>query len=83
MDDIVQLAQSDLQSATWVKLSAHMRHRVDMLRKKNDDATLTAEETSAIRAKIAVYRALLDLEKDVTAGFDGRQFSPTREALDY
>ena len=55
------LTAGDRQSGTWVKLLAHMEKRVAELRREND-AFLSEAKTTEIRAKIAAYKALIDLD---------------------
>lgn len=51
----------DFNSGLWVRLRKHYEERLGELRAKND-APLSAEETAAIRGRIAEIKRLLDLD---------------------
>ena len=63
---LFELTPSDRQSAAWVKLLRFFNEQLEVTRAKNDgdhDATTTA----ALRGQIAVYKRLIDLDKDLPA----------------
>jgi len=54
----LELNKTEAESALWKKISAHYEQRLDILRRKNDNA-LTPEETAALRGRIAEVKKLL------------------------
>lgn len=57
------LTAADRNSATWAGLKAHLTHKLEALRKQNDN-TMEQDKTIELRAKIAVYKSLLALDAD-------------------
>ncbi len=55
------LDQTDRYSSTWAKLSEHFNERLRVLREKNDNVTLTSEQTIALRGQIKEIKYLLSL----------------------
>jgi hypothetical protein len=59
-----RLAENDKQSGTWGKLSAHLKDRLETLRRQNDGERLTDIQTAVIRGKIAILKELCALEEE-------------------
>lgn len=57
----MNLSQTDIHSALWVRLKSHLENEREKLRKQND-GMLTPEKTAFIRGRIAQIKALLALE---------------------
>ena len=49
---------TDIQSATWQKMRAHIQARIDLLRKQNDNDA-DQESTAKLRGRIAELKKLL------------------------
>jgi hypothetical protein len=52
------LTDQERVTPLWIRLMAHFDDRLRRLRLQNDNATLTAEQTAAIRGEIACVKAL-------------------------
>jgi hypothetical protein len=74
MDDF-ELTSHDRSSSLWVRLEAHLVEMVAAARRKNDDETITEQQTAALRGRIKCLKSLIALGADrptVTgAGDDG------------
>lgn len=64
-----ELTRSDLDSALWKKLSAHINKRLDVMRKQNDTSQ-PHDETERLRGRIAFAKEMLDLDQ---ANFTDRE----------
>ena len=59
------LSDGERISAVWLKIEAHLKAKLEMLRVKNDGA-LSAEDTARLRGRIMEVKSLLELgEKPV------------------
>jgi hypothetical protein len=65
MNDPVELilTPGERQSALWLKLLRHFEFKRDECRAKND-GPLNETETAGMRARIGVYKSLVDLDND-------------------
>jgi hypothetical protein len=61
--DKLQLSQRDKQSDTWCLLLPYFESRLQAVREQNDGGH-SAEVTSNLRGQIAVWKELIDLDKD-------------------
>jgi hypothetical protein len=52
----------DVNGITWIKLKRWAELNITELREENDDPELSEKETSAIRAKIAMFKELLSVQ---------------------
>lgn len=57
----IHLDRLESESALWKKLREHIQGRLDMARKQND-YSMTNEETERLRGRIAAYKDILELE---------------------
>ena len=57
-----ELTRTELDSALWKKLNAHIELRLEVLRKQND-GDMSAEETARQRGRIAFAKELLGLNQ--------------------
>lgn len=48
----------------WLVLKPELEKEIERLRRKNDDAKLTQEQTSALRGRIAALKDLLAIGED-------------------
>lgn len=62
-DLLLELTPGDRQTATWQKLLRHFAAQRDACRAKND-GDLNPTDTAGMRARIAVYKALIALDED-------------------
>lgn len=56
----MRLSEVDILSGTWQKLSAHLKERIELNRKKND-SDLDPIATAKLRARIKELQYLLSL----------------------
>jgi len=56
----MKLDAIDKRTALWLKLEAHWRERLDILRRRNDGA-LSPDETQRLRGEISQLKAFLAL----------------------
>lgn len=54
------LSFAERNSPAWHKIEQYLNHRLDQVRKKNDNP-LSAEETATLRGEIAALKSLLAL----------------------
>ena len=54
----LELTDADKLSSTWKRIEAHLRYKLDLLRRKNDNEQ-DATATTRIRAQIALVKDLL------------------------
>ncbi len=55
----MNLSKTDRLSPVWVAIKAHLESRLERLRLMNDNESLDAIQTAAIRGRIAEVKALL------------------------
>lgn len=60
----MNLSKTDRLSPIWVAVRAHLEDRLDRLRLMNDNESLDAIHTAAIRGRIAEVKALLLIGED-------------------
>lgn len=60
--DRFELTQEDKNSLLWKRLKEFYEQENDKDRKRNDDLSLTEDETRNIRAMIAARKSLLKLD---------------------
>lgn len=60
----MKLDAIDQRSALWLRLSAHMRDQLGVLRRRND-GSLTHEETQHLRGRIAQCKVFLALQGEL------------------
>lgn len=56
-----KLNKMEADSALWKKLRAHIQERLDVARRQNDQS-MTQDETERLRGKIATYKEMLAME---------------------
>lgn len=61
MNERFELTPTEVDSALWKKLKAHIEKRLDVMRKQND-GDMSAEETSRLRGKIGFAKEILGVE---------------------
>lgn len=62
------LEPGDIQGPTWARLKAHLQDRLTSLRQRNDNATLSYDETQKLRGRIAECKYLLALGSPTPPG---------------
>jgi len=55
----MNLSKTDRLSPVWLAIKAHLESRLERLRLMNDNESLDAIQTAAIRGRIAEVKALL------------------------
>jgi hypothetical protein len=60
-----RLSPGQRQSDTWQVIKAHLEKELQRLRERNDNESLSAEQTAALRGQIAHVKAMLVLDKDL------------------
>ncbi len=60
-----RLTPGQRQSETWQALREYLQKDLQRLRERNDNESLTAEQTATLRGHIAHCKAMLALEKDL------------------
>ena len=60
-----RLNPAQRQSDAWKALKEHLQKDLQRLRERNDNESLTAEQTAALRGQIAHCKAMLALDKDL------------------
>lgn len=55
------LTKMESESVLWIKLREHIAARLDALRRQNDQS-MTPDETERLRGRIAAYKELMGLE---------------------
>lgn len=60
----MNLSKTDRLSPIWVAIRAHLEDRLDRLRLMNDNESLDAIHTAAIRGRIAEVKGLLSIGED-------------------
>lgn len=60
---VFKLSEIEKNSQLWRRLKEHLEYLDDVDRKRNDNMSLTGEETRCIRARIAARKSLLELER--------------------
>ena len=60
--NVFMLSIVDKQSYLWRRLKHYLETENDKDRVRNDNSTLSFEETQTIRARIAVRKSLLNLD---------------------
>lgn len=60
--NVFMLSVVDKQSDLWRRLKHYLETENDKDRVRNDNSTLSFEETQTIRARIAVRKSLLNLD---------------------
>ena len=60
-----RLSPGQRQSDAWQAIKAHLEKDLQRLRERNDNESLTAEQTAALRGQIAHCKAMLALDKDL------------------
>lgn len=60
--NVFMLSIVDKQSDLWRRLKHYLETENDKDRVRNDNSTLSFEETQTIRARIAVRKSLLNLD---------------------
>ena len=60
--NVFMLSIVDKQSDLWRRLKDYLETENDKDRVRNDNSTLSFEETQTIRARIAVRKSLLNLD---------------------
>ncbi len=61
--EILELTSGERNSVLWLKLKKHFESKRDELRAKND-GPLDPTETAGMRGRIAVYKSLIDLDRE-------------------
>lgn len=60
--DYLSLTDGEKNSGVWLKIKAFLEEQNNRDRRRNDDMTLTKEETRNLRAMIAARKSLLNLD---------------------
>lgn len=58
------LTRDDRATGLWTRLRGHLEEKLATARVKNDDETLTEQQTAALRGRINCLKALLALGTD-------------------
>jgi hypothetical protein len=60
-----ELTDHDKASGLWLRLEAHLTEMLSDARTRNDNETLTEQQTAALRGRIKCLRGLLSLGDDL------------------
>jgi len=66
MSEKFTLDKSEIESPLWIRLSAEISSKIDLLRKQNDNHDKGVEETARLRGRIAALKELLQLSAVTT-----------------